>query len=121
MGKLDLGNLNSILENLKESENNIKNILEEQNSTLFHTKDYYEGELEAYKNAVMMLSIYLEKQKRNNEKKCNKCGGTDLFIEIEGNRRGLYCGKCGKWQKWITKDELQIAKFRNLKIIKEQK
>nr|DAY80366.1 MAG TPA: cell cycle control protein [Caudoviricetes sp.] len=20
----------------------------------------------------------------------------------------MYCGKCGKWQKWITKQELQI-------------
>lgn len=34
MEKLNLGNLNSILENLKESKNNIKNILEKQSSTL---------------------------------------------------------------------------------------
>ena len=53
------------------------------------------------------------------QEKCNKCGSTDLFIEIQGKRRGLYCGKCGKWQKWITKDEFQVAKFRNLRIIKE--
>lgn len=54
--------------------------------------------------------------------KCNKCESKDLFVEIQGNRRGLYCGNCGKWQKWqkwITKQELQIAKFRGLKIIKQ--
>ena len=51
--------------------------------------------------------------------KCTKCSSTDLFIEIQGNRRGLYCKNCGKWQKWITKQELQIAKFRGYKILKE--
>lgn len=51
--------------------------------------------------------------------KCNKCGANkrSLFVEIQGNRRGLYCGECGKWQKWITKQELQIAKFEGIKII----
>lgn len=27
------------------------------------------------------------------------------------------CNKCGKWQKWITKEELQIAKFNGIKIV----
>ena len=49
--------------------------------------------------------------------KCNKCDSTNLFIEIQGTRRGLFCGNCGKWQKWITKQELQIAKFRDYKIV----
>lgn len=48
---------------------------------------------------------------------CNKCGSIDLFVEIQGDRRGLYCSDCGKWQKWITKDELRLAKLNNLKII----
>lgn len=30
--------------------------------------------------------------------KCNKCGSNKLFVEIQGQRRGLYCGECGKWQ-----------------------
>lgn len=51
--------------------------------------------------------------------KCNKCGSDKLFVEIQGKRRGLYCGECGKWQKWITKEELQIAKFRGIKILKK--
>lgn len=42
------------------------------------------------------------------QEKCSKCNSEKLFVEIQGNRRGLYCGKCGKWQKWITKQELQI-------------
>jgi len=53
------------------------------------------------------------------QEKCNKCNSKNLFVEIQGNRRGLYCGECGKWQKWITKQELWIAKFRGLKIIEE--
>ena len=28
--------------------------------------------------------------------RCNKCDSEELFVEIQGNRRGLYCGKCGK-------------------------
>lgn len=51
---------------------------------------------------------------------CNKCGSNKLFVEIQGQRRGLYCGECGKWQKWITKQELQIAKFKGIKIIGEK-
>lgn len=48
---------------------------------------------------------------------CKNCKSKNLFVEIQGNRRGLYCGDCGKWQKWITKEELQICKFKNIKII----
>lgn len=51
------------------------------------------------------------------KEKCDKCNSNQLFIEIQGTRKGLYCGNCGKWQKWITKQELQIAKFKGIKII----
>lgn len=53
------------------------------------------------------------------QEKCNKCDSEKLFVEIQGNRRGLFCSECGKWQKWITKQELQIAKFREYKILGE--
>ena len=53
------------------------------------------------------------------QNKCYKCNSKKLYVEIQGNRRGLYCGNCGKWQKWITKQELQIAKFREYKILGE--
>lgn len=40
MGKLDLENLQSIIEHLEVSRTNTENIIEEQNMTLFHSKDY---------------------------------------------------------------------------------
>ena len=51
------------------------------------------------------------------KEKCDKCNSDQLFVEIQGTRKGLYCGNCGKWKKWITKQELQIAKFKGIKII----
>ena len=51
------------------------------------------------------------------KEKCDKCNSDQLFVEMQGTRKGLYCGNCGKWQKWITKQELQIAKFNKIKII----
>ena len=51
------------------------------------------------------------------QEKCDKCGSNKLFVEIQGPRRGIYGGECGKWQKWITKQELQVAKFKGMKII----
>lgn len=64
MPKLDLGNLDSIIENLKTSEENVTNILEEQSSTIFHTRDYYDGELKVYKDVITMLVIYQEKKRK---------------------------------------------------------
>lgn len=49
--------------------------------------------------------------------KCNKCKSKKLFVEIQGTRKGLYCGQCGTWQKWITTQELQICKYREYKIM----
>lgn len=37
-----------------------------------------------------------------------KCGSTIFFIEEKGNNTGLYCSACGKWQKWLTKDEIRL-------------
>ena len=35
----------------------------------------------------------------------------DFFVEEKGNNTGLYCSMCGKWQKWLNKDELRV--FQN--------
>lgn len=51
---------------------------------------------------------------------CNKCNSNNLFVEIIGTRRGLYCCQCGTWQKWITKQELQVCKIKGCKIIKKE-
>lgn len=33
------------------------------------------------------------------QEKCSKCDSEELFVEIQENRRDLYCEKCGK--RWI--------------------
>lgn len=42
------------------------------------------------------------------EFKCNKCGSNNYMIEKHGNNTGLCCSDCGKWQKWLTKDEIRV-------------
>lgn len=37
-----------------------------------------------------------------------KCGGKEFFTEEHGNQTGLYCFACGKWQKWLKKDEIRL-------------
>ena len=37
-----------------------------------------------------------------------KCGGKKFFTEKHGNQIGLYCSACGKWQKWLKKDEIRL-------------
>lgn len=41
------------------------------------------------------------------DRKC-KCGCTSFFTEVHGNNTGLYCTNCGKWQKWLTKNEVRL-------------
>lgn len=44
---------------------------------------------------------------------CNKCGIVKGFIEEKGNQTGLYCNKCGKWIKWLKKDEKRLFAHNN--------
>ena len=39
---------------------------------------------------------------------CNKCGCEDMFVKKSGNQSGLYCSSCGKWYKWLSKNELNV-------------
>ena len=41
-----------------------------------------------------------------------KCGGKEFFTEEHGNQTGLYCSACGKWQKWLKKDEIRLFNQR---------
>lgn len=34
------------------------------------------------------------------------CKSNDFFLEKKGNSTGLYCADCGKWIKWLSKDEI---------------
>lgn len=48
-----------------------------------------------------------------------KCGSMDFFTAPKGNNIGLYCSMCGKWKKWLGKDEAFL--FEHNKEAKEQK
>ena len=45
--------------------------------------------------------------------KCIKCNGSKMFTEKHGNNIGLYCESCGKWQRWLRKDELRAFEHAN--------
>jgi transcription elongation factor Elf1 len=40
---------------------------------------------------------------------CIKCNSKDLFIDVKGTQTGLYCGDCGRWQKWLPKQEIILV------------
>lgn len=42
---------------------------------------------------------------------CVKCGSKDFHLEVKGNNTGLYCNNCGKWIKWLSKDEVRAFEF----------
>lgn len=40
--------------------------------------------------------------------KCKRCGCTEYILNTKGNHTGLYCSGCGKWHKWLNKDEVRV-------------
>lgn len=40
---------------------------------------------------------------------CKKCGSVNVYIECNGTQTGLYCDDCGKWIKWLGKDEKRLV------------
>lgn len=46
-----------------------------------------------------------------------ECGSNDVFTEKKGSHIGLYCGDCGKWLKWLSKEDLRLVERQ----IKENK
>ena len=49
---------------------------------------------------------------------CPKCKNHDFFLDVKGSNTGLYCADCGKWIKWLNKNE--IAAYKNLLAHKPQ-
>ena len=49
---------------------------------------------------------------------CSKCQSKDVFIQKSGNQVGLFCGDCGKWIKWLNKDEQRLAE-RQVEMMKD--
>jgi len=39
---------------------------------------------------------------------CSKCNGTSTFIKKNNTQTGLYCSDCGKWIKWLGKEEIRL-------------
>lgn len=52
---------------------------------------------------------------------CNHCGSSHFEIKTKGNQVGVYCEKCGKWNTWLSKAELEFWKSRGLEIQQGQK
>ncbi len=40
--------------------------------------------------------------------KCNRCGSKNYMIRKVCSQTGLYCSDCGKWHKWLNKDEIRV-------------
>lgn len=43
------------------------------------------------------------------EYECHKCKSKDVFLKASGPNTGLYCGDCGAWLKWVTKEEKRLV------------
>lgn len=43
-----------------------------------------------------------------NEYKCPKCNSTNLFTKKKETQTGLYCKECGRWIKWLNKEEVRL-------------
>lgn len=54
-----------------------------------------------------MLTVELGKEDIVMNMVC-KCGSKKFFTEEHDNQTGLYCSACGKWQKWLKKDEIRL-------------
>ena len=52
---------------------------------------------------------------------CKKCGSIELHTEVKGNNTGLYCSNCGKWQRWLGKDELRAFEHSMREATKEER
>jgi hypothetical protein len=57
--------------------------------------------------------------KEMKEYACPKCGSVDVFTEPKGSQMGLYCGDCGRWIKWVPKDEVRLVN-RFIESIKQE-
>ena len=41
---------------------------------------------------------------------CSKCGCTKFYTEQKGSQIGLYCSKCNKWVKWLSRKDYEAFK-----------
>ena len=50
---------------------------------------------------------------------CKRCGSVDIEYRVKGTQEGIWCKDCGKWIKWLNKEEK--LQFRNNKKTDEPK
>lgn len=41
-----------------------------------------------------------------------KCGSNKFVTMKKRSQTGLYCSSCGKWIKWLSKDEKNLIKLK---------
>lgn len=39
---------------------------------------------------------------------CTYCGSENTEVEEKGSQTGLYCCDCGKWIKWLNKEDIRV-------------
>lgn len=51
--------------------------------------------------------------------KCGARGWKNFAVITDKTHKGLYCSKCGLWQKWLGKNDYNLAIINGCKIIKK--
>ena len=50
-----------------------------------------------------------------------KCGSQEVFLQEKGSQVGAYCKKCGKWIKWVSKNERRVIEHNAVEQEKPEK
>lgn len=49
-----------------------------------------------------------------------KCGGLKFYLQYKGPMVGKYCSSCNKWQRWVSKKDIDIYRANSYVIFKEE-
>ena len=45
--------------------------------------------------------------------KCPRCGSFNMSLTHSGPHKGAYCAECGRFVKWLTKEEVRTISFNS--------
>lgn len=48
------------------------------------------------------------------------CGSTKFFTDENGSQTGLYCMSCGKWIKWLNKEDARLFRRKETEGIEDK-
>ena len=73
-------------------------------------QETYDPYNEGWEDACCKIEAIISGMQGEGEKKyaCKYCGNDNLFLKQNGTQTGLYCGECGKRQKWVGKLNTQM-------------